>query len=433
MDNYEKERLRKKINRLVDRRALDGKYIVLFGAAAATKEVKTCLLERGIRPDAIVDNDVRKLGKECLGMTVRRPEDLLSPFNGSMAILLFSAGYYREMTLQLTGMGYKKNRHVFVLNFQSSESLPVLLYNAVREIRGLLAYRRLTRKYSKRHTLFIAPYTGTGDIYLAGLFFQDYLKKNNISDYVFVVVSGACRKVAEMFGIKNIEVMSRLVVDDIINCDRILRAGWPLVILNDSWAAEFTNLLQWLRGYKGLSFDRMFRYFVFGFGDDVSYRLPPPADRKADIEKLFEKYGLKEGKTVVLSPFSNTLFELPDDVWRAIVDHLKMRGYTVCTNCAGASEAPVEGTAAVFFPLGQAIEFLNAAGYFIGVRSGLCDIISSSSCKKIVLYEKDGFFYKCSPFDYFSLDKMGLCHDAAELEYRQDIKGEVLEKILSLF
>jgi hypothetical protein len=73
------------------------------------------------------------------------------------------------------------------------------------------------------------------------------------------------------------------------------------------------------------------------------------------------------------------------------------------------------------------------AGYFVGVRSGLCDIISSSSCRKAVLYEKDGYFYKCSPYDYFSLKKMGLCDDAVEIEYREDIKHQALEAILGIF
>ena len=53
--------------------------------------------------------------------------------------------------------------------------------------------------------------------------------------------------------------------------------------------------------------------------------------------------------------------------------------------------------------------------------------------KKVILYEKDGFFYKCSPFDYFNLKKMGLCNDAVELEYRSDIKDEVLDTILGMF
>jgi hypothetical protein len=89
----------------------------------------------------------------------------------------------------------------------------------------------------------------------------------------------------------------------------------------------------------------------------------------------------------------------------------------------------VAGTAAVFFPLDQAIAFMDAAGYFVGVRSGLCDIISSSACKKIIFYEKDGLFYKSSQYEYFSLAKMGLCDDAVELEYFERDREEIIKKI----
>ncbi len=74
--------------------------------------------------------------------------------------------------------------------------------------------------------------------------------------------------------------------------------------------------------------------------------------------------------------------------------------------------------------------FLNAAGFFVGVRSGLCDVISTSRCKKIILYEKEGYFYRCSPYDYFSLEKMRLCQDAVEFEYHADTSEAVIERIL---
>jgi hypothetical protein len=259
-----------------------------------------------------------------------------------------------------------------------------------------------------------------------GLFLNEYIRRNGITDYVFVVVSGACRRVAQMFGIKNIVVVGPRRADAIFRANYAFRAGWPVVVLNDGWGAEPT---QWIRGYKGLSFERMFRYFVFGFDDSVRYELPPVRDNSAEIDAIFAEHNLIKGATVVLSPYSNTLFELPEAFWLRIAAYCQSAGYSVCTNCAGASEKPVAGTQAVFFPLDKAVDFMNAAGYFVGIRSGLCDVISTSACKKILLYEKDSFFYKCSPYAYFSLNGMGLCADALELEYRADIKEQVLKQI----
>jgi hypothetical protein len=432
MDNHEIEFMKREINRLARRGELRGRFIVLFGAASPAKEVEMYLSEKGFHPGAVIDTDSRKVGRQCLGMTVQRPEDVLLPMRPDAAILLCSISFCKEMSRQLVEMGYREGRHILLPFHEQDDSLSTLLPVGVRLARGWLTHRELARKYPPGSVLFIAPYTGTGDVYLAGLFFEEYCRRHSIGEYAFVVVNSACRKVAQAFGIRNIELVSRIEVDDIINCDRALKACWPLVILNDSWAADYTNLLQWLRGYKGLTFDKMFRYFVFGFDDSVPYALPSaPADKDA-VAAIFAKHGLIPGRTVVLSPYSNTLFEPPDDLWRAVVDFCSQRGYTVCTNCAGA-EKPVEGTAAVFFPLGQASAFMDMAGYFVGVRSGLCDIISSSTCRKVVLYEKDGYFYKCSPYDYFSLEKMGLCSDAVEIEYRADGRDMALAAILGIF
>jgi len=325
-------------------------------------------------------------------------------------------------------MGYKNKRHFFVMNFKIDDSLFIFAYITATKLRGLYWYRKITRGHSKECKIFIAPYTGIGDIYLTGLFFNEYVRRNGITDYVFAVVSNACSKVAEMFDIRNVVVLPPKVSDDIISLEHSTGQNLNIITLNDGWMGD---PLQWLRGYKGLNFERMFRYFVFGFEDSVPYELPPHKDYGKEIDDLFEKYELIKGKTVVLSPYSNTLFDLPDDVLETIVDYCNKRGYAVCTNCAG-KEKPVAGTKAVFFPLNQAIWFMDVAGYFVGVRSGLCDVISSSSCKKVVLYEKDGLFYKSSQFEYFSLKKMGLCDDAAEIEYRDDLKDDCLREILGV-
>jgi hypothetical protein len=425
MDNYAKAKLRQKINKLVRGKKLNSKRIVLFGASIASKEIKNCLAEHGYSPFAVVDNDPRKIGNECLCLTIREPEELLLPFNDDYVILMCSAAFYREMLFQLGEMGYKKNKQVFSLNFNIDDSLKIFGYYTLRKIRALYYHLRLAKNDC---VIFVAPYTGIGDIYLVGLFFKEYLKRNNISEYVFIVVSGACKKAAEMFGIENIRVIKPKIADDLTQLNKSLRTQKKIITLNDGWS---TDAIQWIRGYKALDFAKMFRYFVFDFDDNVQYELPPRKNWQSEIDELFKKHNLLKGKTVMLSPYSNTLFELPDDFWENIVGHCKQLGYSVCTNCAAKNEKPVEGTEAVFFPLGMAIDFVEAAGCFIGIRSGLCDIISSAKAKKIILYEKDGFFYKSSPYEYFSLIKMGLCDDAVELEYSRDLHDRVMELILA--
>ena len=72
-------------------------------------------------------------------------------------------------------------------------------------------------------------------------------------------------------------------------------------------------------------------------------------------------------------------------------------------------------TKSVFVPYNQIIDFCNRAGLFIGIRSGLSDIISSSSCKKILIYPE---YSNAWPDDvsiaYLGLQEMGLAQDVKE-------------------
>lgn len=430
MHNHKVESIRKQLARINRRGQLSGRRVVIFGAAAVSLEIRRELADYGLRPEIVVDNDNRKIGRECMGLTVKKPEDGLLPFDDTLAIFLYSERYYREIILQLEQLGYVRDRHIFRLNEPRDESLNVFVRRLGAVVRGWFGYRRLMRKYPG-YTLFVAPYTGTGDVYLSGLFFKEYVTRNDIDKYIFVVVSNACRKIAELFGIRNIEVLSGASVDAIIDCERVLRARWPMLILNDCWEEEHTNLCRWIRGYRGLDFAKMFRYFVFSFGDEIAYQVPAVAENTTAVDELFARYNLIKGRTVVLSPYSNTLFDVPEDVWARIAEHCRNMGFTVCTNSVGKDEPAVAGTEPVFFPLNLAREFMDAAGWFVGVRSGLCDIISASSCRKAVFYEKDGFFFKCSTLEYFGLKRMGLCDDALELEYRTDRRDGVVRQVLS--
>jgi hypothetical protein len=430
MDKYIKDHVEKKIRNLAEQGKLSNREIVFFGASPASKEVRNFLRKYDAAIDMIVDNDNRKIGKESMGFTVKDPEKELLPPNKDLIILVYSQGYYREILVQLIGYGYKVDENIFVLNFKLNDSLPSLIYYFIKAVKGKRLYYKLMSSYPKESVLFCAPYTGTGDIYLAGLFFKEYIKRNNIDNYVFVVVSGACKKVASLFNIKNIEIVEQPGVDDIIRSRALMKYEWPMVILNDGWMED---PVQWIRGYKGLNFERMFRKFVFNLEDHVPFELPVPKNDVEIVRDIFEKHGLIKGRTVVLSPYSNTLFEAPDSFWEAIADYCISKGYAVCTNCAGEYEYPVKGTKEVFFSLENAITFMDHAGYFIGARSGLCDIISTSSCKKVILYEKHGLFYRSSTLEYFSLAEMGLCNDALELEYRSDIEENVREEVLKIF
>jgi hypothetical protein len=406
---------------------LKNRDIYLFGVSDNSRQIIQILRALGIEPKNVIDNDVTKQGSYCSRLKVLSFADIEEPEDERKLYIIYSA-YWREMLPQLTDCGIKK-RNIWRLN-RKPGLLSLLLLNAYR---GKLYYKSLKRKYGDV-PIFICPYTGTGDIYLIGTFWEEYIKRNHISDYVFVVISKACKKVADLFDIKNIEVAKKKeYASYLIDYHLYDPENGKMKLLNDCWAQVHTNQVEWFRGYKGLYFTDLFRRFVFNLPDDVKPKHPTFRDESERVRKVFSEYGLLSKRTVILSPYSNTLSDLPIEFWEDITDELVNKGYMVVTNSGGKTEPAIKGTTAVFFPVDIAPQMIEEAGTFIGVRSGFCDIISGAKAKKIILYDKGNRFYMGSAFEYFNLKGMELCNDAIEIEFEHSGFAKALCEIIAQF
>lgn len=429
MPSEKKGPLREQAGRIARRRVLRGKKVVLFGASLVAAQVKKELEENGVTIHAVIDNDPDKIGKRYQGLVVQKPEDVLVPFSDEYVVILVAFSPAREMLHQLETLGYRKGRQAFVITpVPLDESLRSFWRFAMRALRGWMHYRKLTRG-RRDATLFVMPYPGTGDIYLVELFLQSFVEQQGIGDYVLAVGSNRCAQVARMMGESRVMVSDEKALHQVIAYSRFVRAtGDSVVVLNEGWAPEPT---EWLRGYNGLNFEEAFRHIVFEFEDKVAPRVPASSATNPAVLDIFAEQELISGRTVVLSPYTNTLFDIPDEAfWERVAARCVERGLTVCTNC-GPKEKPIAGTKAAHFPLSLAGDFIETAGYFVGVRSGFCDIVSGTASRKVVLYDKDGRFYKGSAYEYFSLIAMGLGRNVCELEFcdgdGDGIVGEVIE------
>lgn len=417
----ELEKVTQKIHKLIKKGKFNEKDICLFGVSDNTRQIIKILKENGYEATYVIDNDLNKVGSFCAGIQVTNARE----FEGASNIIcLLYSFYHEEMKRQLIRCGMQE-RNVISLTFKE----PTVLEAISGIQKGKRIHANLIKQYGNV-PMYLCPYTGTGDIYLIGAFWEEFIKKENIENYIFIVISGACKKVAELFDIKNIVCFKNQKNSAyLISYYAADSANVDLKILNDAWAQIHDNQTEWFRGYKGWYFTELFRKFVFDLPYDSRPKHPVLKNKDKEVAELFKKNGLKIGKTVVLSPYSNTLSDLPIDFWEKICERLIENGYAVCTNSSGASEPPIKGSAGVFFPLSIAPQVINAAGMFIGVRSGFCDIVSGCNAKKIILYDKGNRFYNCSAYEYFSLEKMGLCDDAVEIEYEHDSRA--LEKIIN--
>ncbi len=110
------------------------------------------------------------------------------------------------------------------------------------------------------------------------------------------------------------------------------------------------------------------------------------------VDRQLAEAGCAAGKTVVLSPYANSLWDLGEkrvgpDFWHELAEALKDAGYCVCTNGAGGeAEPPVPGTKRIFPKFGECEELVSRAGAAVVLRSGFADYVALTRGTLITLY-----------------------------------------------
>ena len=296
---------------------------------------------------------------------------------------------------------------------------------------GALIYSSI-RSESPDTRIYMCTYPGTGDIYLTGLYLRDRMRHDKVSECVFVVASESSARILRLFHLDDI-IRHIYVLKGRPECNNLLfhirNMGFNManagLISNDYGVVR----LERMSGINGIDFNTLFQKVIF-FSDEKRIK----ADiRQEDADDIFEAADLLKGRTVVLSPYANTTMRLSEDMWVKIVSGLSSMGYSVCTNVAGDLEKAIEGTVPVYVPYEKIIDFVEKAGGFIGLRSGLCDLISGTEAKKVILYPPGVIFHNTDYLNYFSLKKMyDIKSNLMEL-VADDAGMELVAKILCMF
>jgi hypothetical protein len=424
--------IEKRVDRLARKGVFDDKKIVLFGASVTDGRCKRWLEERGFAVDAIIDNSREKVGREYLGLTVRTPEEVLAPFDEDRVILITSPTYWSEMTHQVVQMGYSKRTQVFSVGARPRQNAWwVFLRRLIAATKGSIALRKLARGADGKRTVFLTPVPPAGDVYVECLFIRQYVRRNNVQRFVIAVPNAACRRMVELFGFDDVVVLDEDVLWHIVDYARMARRGpEDLVVMH---YPSLNGSVAQMQGYKGLNFEKMFRYASFDLDEDVPHDVPLSGSDPDGVRAALVSHGLTPGRTVILAPYARSLVHGHDEQsWASLAADLTARGYDVCTSGFGPEEPAVAGTTLLQFPFSQAVQFVETAGFFIGLRSGLCDVISPANAVKVILHER-GPWFKTSMFDMFSLGAMGLCDDAVEIEFSSSEMDEILDDVVGVF
>jgi hypothetical protein len=129
--------------------------------------------------------------------------------------------------------------------------------------------------------------------------------------------------------------------------------------------------------------------FTLGLPTQLRGRRPTISDDiKQNSLELFHGLGGKAGRSVLISTVSNSNPMLGHAWWQALVDELDRAGFVVFENSTNttdrlSSDRPtsLERVIPVDMPPEQVIPFCEAAGFFVGIRSGLCDLLGYAKAR----------------------------------------------------
>ncbi len=304
-------------------------------------------------------------------------------------------------------------------------------------LNGFTYYKMYIEKYGE-NSLITKTSGGTGDVYMAGIYYDSYIKtlpEKTIP--IFTVIHQSGYNVAELFGIENIELLSyqnrRSLVHFGIFC------GFNNIkfrVIHHNPLSLYISILASMETVNGISSADVLRHVVY---KGLQPSTKPHFSCRGDEywQRFFEDRKFVIGKTVLLCPYSVSMQPIKTSFWEKLVDILNDNGYKVVTNVKDTSEQPIRGTASLTISIKDIVPFLNKCGNLIGVRSGLMEVTESASINRVILYGEIRAGYRGkgghnkSMIDHFSFNEWFGRHDALELEYSEQTCDDLFDQILN--
>lgn len=401
MDQLHYKEMEENLNQLLQEHVIQGKQIYLFGHCNATEELANLLLDKGFSIAAILDNNTEKYKKEYRGIKICPPQTILAEPPGQ-AFVCIVARAYAAMAKQLKRMGFSGQvRKLVDYNSYAEYSLSpdTIARKQQRVERGILLLRRLEQNHPGCFKI-LCPFSALGDIYFVMSYLPYFVRKRNIQNCVIGVIGTPCSQVVGLFGSYQVEIFSQKDMDETIQA--VLYTKDTNAFIPHQDRPYVVNLSKALY-LKVIPLEIIYRCGVFG--------LPLSAKPFRPV-RLCEYGGLRQiepGKSVIFSPYAKSVTALKQEIWMQIVADYQKAGYVCYTNTVG-NELPLPGTISISPSISEVQSVVERAGTFIGIRSGLCDVIREASCRKIALYP-----------DYYYCDTKWKAIDMYQLEGWENI------------
>lgn len=406
------------------------KRIFLFGENFCSTFIINQLHQYGLAISYIFDNDKKKQGNFVCGIEITDVNNI--DLNEDDAVIIASA-HYAAMKTQLCSIA--NNIHIYSL-FDFSEYInnenhkreywqqDVFNKNINDIEKGESVYLRL---YDGR-LLVLSPTTSIGDHFLWNIYFDEFLLENSIGDYKIIVATEAARNVIQLFNRRDIDVISKNDMDELVSY--IMYKGEKFtnsLIVYPRY--EHLRKIDLVADWNGLPWQRIYANYLFKLKRIKCFF---PCIKKEDVtDSDLKKLGLKKHKSVIISPYANTVSELPILFWEKLVDSLNKLGFSVFTNVCG-NEKAISGSFPLELPLNACGNYLEYAGYFISIRNGMCDITGRAKCKKFIIYNYTRQLFTLEN-NYNCLDIDGIATNTTYFINKKGKEKETLTNIISHF
>ena len=361
---------------------LSTRKIFLFGHCGATLELVDLLILKGLSPYKILDNSDEKQGIIYKTTEVIKPDkilDLTENAGVDDSIVLITSRFYEAMASQLRELGYSGPiRKLIDYNTFANYSLSdeTIAQMTARVEWGESKVKELSDKYPGYFKVMF-PFGALGDIYLAMSYWKPFAEKRNIEHVIFCVAGKVLKDVINLFDDYDVEVFDSKKLDAMIQACLYSRDENFYIPHQDR--PYVVNLHKALY-VKLIPLETIYCCGVYGLPKDTKPTLPD-----GHFKKYHDLDRIPKGKSVIFSPYAKSIPSLPDKVWDEAVRYYSEKGYKCFTNVVG-DEKPLDKTEAVSPSIAELKSLVEHAGTFVGIRSGLCDVIREAKAKKIALY-----------------------------------------------
>ena len=444
-----KKRISKRINKLCRSEKLSDKEVVLTPAGLWAPYIIELLRNNGITSIKVTDNGKQKIGVECSGILVCATEEYLSIYKKDRVVIICANAKIAFLIgAQLDSLNYTENHDYYFIWQGKRKAKRVVTTGYIKKFDGIITFLRacfnIFRSYvcyynilrrnniTATEKVFINPGPASGDVYISCVYLNGYILNKNIKKYSYFVSSNLAVKTAKLFALQKI-----VEIND--------QVRGKLLYLFQNFGEEKTGLRPafpgWYRTRSAVSLVSLEKDIAFTQADQVKFDVfkldpniqprHPIFNNSEDIPIFFLKNSLIKNQTVIIAPYAGTFdTSIPIEFWSELAAALIFKGYIVCTNSANEKEIAIPGTKAVYFPLSMSVPVLEHAGFFVGIRSGLCDVVSSSKCKMAIIYDTAS---RINRFDIFSLRRMGFRDDVLEIAYNSKNYKSIIESIINYY